>query len=59
MTLLDGQMVGGLRRRAGRGGVRLEVDLFCDVPEDGLAALAATADRYGRFLGADATLVVA
>lgn len=59
MALVDGQMVGGMRRTVRAGGVHFEVSLFRDIDGDEADALHAAADRYGAFLGLDATLEVA
>lgn len=57
MVLVDGQMVGGMRRTLGGKDVTFELGLFRDLADDELDAVHAAADRYGRFLGLDATVV--
>ena len=57
MALVDGQMVGDMRRTVRPGGVRFEVGLFRPLADDEAAALQAAADRYGTFLGLEPTLV--
>ena len=58
MTLIDGQMVGGMRRTVRGSGVTFEVDPFRDLDDDERAALDEAARRYGRFLDLDPTLVI-
>ena len=57
MTLVDGQMVGGMRRRISANKATFEVSLFRDLHDDEFDAVRAAADRYGSFLGIDATVV--
>ena len=57
MTLVDGQMVGGMRRSIGSTEATFEVDLFRKLSEDELGAVHAAAHRYGKFLGLDANVV--
>lgn len=56
MVLVDGQMVGGMRRTLGGGAVTFDLDLFRDLAVDELEALEAAAGRYGKFLGVEARL---
>jgi hypothetical protein len=56
MALVDGQMVGGMRRTLRTSDVTFHINLFRDLDPDELAALEAAAARYGDFLGRDATL---
>jgi hypothetical protein len=57
MALIDGQMVGDMRRSVRPRGVRFEVGLFRPLVAEDAAALEAAAHRYGTFLGLEATLV--
>ncbi|WP_182111302.1 MULTISPECIES: winged helix DNA-binding domain-containing protein [unclassified Actinotalea] len=57
MALVDGQMVGWMRRTTGAR-VRFEVDPFAPLAPSAHRALAAGAARYGAFLGLDHELVV-
>jgi len=50
MALVDGQMVGGMRRRVTADRVHFDVTAFRDLADDEHAALAEAADRYGAFL---------
>jgi hypothetical protein len=59
MALVDGQMVGGMRRTVRPGGVTFDVNLFRDLPPDERSVLEAAAARYGDFLGREATLTAA
>lgn len=59
MVLVDGQMVGEMRRTIRTGGVTFEVGLFRELTAEELDALHAAGDRYGAFLGLDATVVTA
>lgn len=59
MTLLDSQMVGDMRRTVRAGEVTFEVGMFRVLDDDEIEALHAAGDRYGRFLGLDATVVTA
>ena len=59
MTLVDGQMVGEMRRQVGHDAVTFEVALFRELGDDQLAAVEDAAQRYGAFLGLDARVVVA
>jgi hypothetical protein len=54
MALVDGQMVGGMRRTLAGDMVVFDVDAFRPLADDEVAALAGTAERYRRFLGLDA-----
>jgi hypothetical protein len=51
MALVDGQMVGDMRRSIRPDAVVFEVGLYRDLDDDELAALREAADRYGSFLG--------
>jgi len=57
MVLVDGQMVGGMRRRISDGGVTFEVNLFRDLDDGEHDALHAAAEAYGAFLGLDTTVI--
>lgn len=57
MVLVDGQMVGDMRRTVRAGEVLFEIGLFCDLDDDELDALYAAADCYGEFLGLDPRIV--
>lgn len=57
MTLVDGQMVGGMRRRLDARTVTFDVPLYRDLAGDELAAVRDAADRYGGFLGLEPRLV--
>jgi len=50
MTLVDGQMVGDLRRTVRTNEAVFEIRLFRDLDDGELEALHAAGDRYGRFL---------
>ncbi len=56
MTLVDSQMVGDMRRTIRANHVDFEIGLFRELSNDELAEVEAAADRYGRFLGLDATV---
>jgi hypothetical protein len=56
MTLVDGQMVGDMRRTVRPDHVDFEIGLFRDLSDDEVDEVDAAADRYGRFLGLDATV---
>lgn len=56
MVLVDGQMVGDMRRRIQGDRAAFDVGLFRDLDDGELCAVHAAADRYGRFLGLDATV---
>lgn len=58
MVLVDGQMVGGMRRTIRSDEVSFEVVAFRDLDEDEVDAVRAAAHRYGSFLGRDASVVV-
>lgn len=51
MVLLDGQMVGGMRRTPSSDEVTFEANLFRDLDDGEHEAPQAAAARYGRFLG--------
>lgn len=57
MVLVDGQMVGDMRRTVHAGEVLFEIGLFRDLDDDELDALHAAADRYGEFLHLDPKIV--
>ncbi len=57
MTLVDGQMVGDMRRTIRGVNVTFDVRLFRDLDHTELDALHAAADRYGTFLGGSASLL--
>lgn len=57
MTLVDSQMVGDMRRTVRADRVDFESGLFRELGDDELDEIDAAADRYGRFLGLDATVV--
>ena len=57
MTLVDGQMVGGMRRTVAADKVTFAVDLFRGLTDDEHDAVVAAADRYGVFLGLDTEVV--
>ena len=59
MTLVDSQMVGDMRRTLRGDHVRFDVGLFRPLNDDELDAITAAAQRYGTFLGLDATLTTA
>lgn len=58
MVLLDGQMVGGMRRTVGADRVVFDVRAHRALDGGELAAVRDAADRYGAFLDLDAELVV-
>jgi hypothetical protein len=51
MSLVDGQILGGMRRTDQRARVRFEVLPFRSLHDDERTALLEAAGRYGRFLG--------
>ncbi len=57
MVLLDGQMVGGMRRTIRGDEVVFDVGLFRRLDDEEQAELDSAADRYGRFLDLDARVV--
>ena len=57
MALVDGQMVGGVRRRVTERKVTFEVSLLRDLAGDELDALCDAGRRCGRFLGLPAEVV--
>ncbi|MBW3619310.1 MAG: winged helix DNA-binding domain-containing protein [Actinobacteria bacterium] len=57
MVLVDGQMVGGMRRRVTDAEVTFELDLHRTLDANERGAVAAAADRYGAFLERSATVV--
>lgn len=59
MVLVDGQMVGNMRRTVRADEVLFDVGLFRDLDDDELDALHAAATRYGLFLGLPATVLTA
>jgi hypothetical protein len=56
MALVDGQVVGGMRRTLRRAEVVFDVHLLRDLTPDEAATLQAAAARYGAFLGLPARL---
>jgi hypothetical protein len=58
MALVDGQMVGDLRRTVGARTVTFEVGAFRELAADELDALGEAGRRCGRFLELDAEVVV-
>jgi hypothetical protein len=58
MALVDGQMIGDLRRTVGSRRVTFEVGAFRDLEDDELDALREAGERCGRFLELDAQVVV-
>jgi hypothetical protein len=56
MVLVDGQMVGGMRRDVGEAEVVFDVHLYRDLDDGEQQAVADAADRYGAFLGRPARL---
>jgi hypothetical protein len=56
MALVDGQMVGAMRRKVGSSRVRLEVSLLRELRPDERIALEDAAGRYGEFLGLEPVL---
>lgn len=59
MVLVDGQMIGDMRRTIRTRHVTFDVGLFRDLDGDELAALHAAADRYGEFLGLQPVVEIA
>ena len=57
MTLVDSQMVGGMRRTVAANRVTFAVDLYRELTDDEHDAVRAAADRYGHFLGLEAAVV--
>jgi hypothetical protein len=58
MALVDGQMVGDMRRTVKPGSVRFDVRLFRLLTGDESDALHEAADRYGQFLDLEPALVM-
>ena len=58
MTLVDGQMVGGMRRAVGAREVVFEIGLFRPLDEGEMAAVHAAAARYGAFLDREPRVVL-
>jgi hypothetical protein len=56
MALVDGQMVAGMKRAMGKGGVTFALTPFRDLATEEAATLQEAADRYGTFLGVEARL---
>lgn len=56
MVLVDGQMVGGMRRRVTDEEVVFELDLHRRLDEGERREVEAAADRYGRFMGRGAVV---
>jgi hypothetical protein len=50
MVLVDGQMVGGMRRTVTDTRARFDLQLFRTLAADERVVLLEAADRYGRFL---------
>ena len=53
MTLVDGQMVGDMKRTVGGDAVTFDISLFREVTTDETAWVHAAAERYATFLGVD------
>ena len=58
MALIDGQLVGDMKRIVRSGEVTFEVFLFRDVAKDEIDALHTAGDRYGEFLGVPASVAL-
>ena len=58
MALVDGQMVGDVRRTLRRATATFDVGLFRELGRDEADALHAAGARYGRFLNLDAEVVL-
>jgi hypothetical protein len=58
MALVDGQMVGDMRRTIARGRVRFDVGLFRTLDAAERAALVEAGERAGHFLGLAASVVL-
>jgi hypothetical protein len=56
MVLVDGQMVGGMRREVRDDEVRFDLHLYRDLDAGERQAVSDAADRYGAFLGRTARL---
>jgi hypothetical protein len=57
MVLVDGQMVGNMSRTLRPDAVLFEIAPFRDLGNDELHAVREAGDRYGKFLGLEATVV--
>jgi hypothetical protein len=57
MVLVDGQMVGNMSRTLRPDAVLFEIAPFRDLGDDELHAVREAGDRYGKFLGLEATVV--
>lgn len=58
MALVDGQMVGDMRRTVRSNAVSFDVGTFRDLDDSEMAALHDAGDRHGSFIGLDAEVVV-
>jgi hypothetical protein len=58
MALVDGQLVGDMRRTLRSGSVVVDVGLYRDLQSDERTALGEAAERYGSFLGLTPELVI-
>jgi hypothetical protein len=58
VVMLDGQVAGHWKRTVRKGSADIEVVLYAPFNDEQLRALAATASRYGEFLGLPATVTV-
>lgn len=58
MALVDGQMVGSMKRTLWTSSVRFDVDLYRDLKGDEREAVEEAARRYGAFLGLEPDLVL-
>jgi hypothetical protein len=58
MALVDGQMVGDMRRTIRPSEAIFELRLYRELDDDELDALHGAADRYGTFLDLDATVIM-
>lgn len=54
MVLVDGQMVGGMKRTVRDGEVRFDIRMYRELDAGERQAVAEAADRYGEFLGRSA-----
>jgi hypothetical protein len=57
IAVVDGQLLGGMKRTVQRTRVRFEIRPFRGLSTDERDALQSAAERYGRFLGLDAEVV--
>ena len=58
MAMVDGQMVGGMRRTVAADRATFEVTPFRPLAEDEVTQLVDAAERYGAFLGREAELTI-